>query len=70
MTTKHAVKMVTVCDGTIWRSESGDTRVSKLGSTWAYTVKRFIGGESREEFPSRAAMLRWLKSRNVRLNFN
>jgi hypothetical protein len=66
---KTKLNLVEVVEGSLWRSESGDTRISHPCSQWFVTVKKFIGGEETESFDSKAAMLRWMKKNNTAVNF-
>ena len=66
---KTKLNLVEVVEGSLWRSESGNTRVSHPCSQWFVTVKRFIGGDETESFNSKAALLRWFKKNNTTVNF-
>jgi hypothetical protein len=66
---KTKLNLVAVVEGNLWRSESGDTRISHPCSQWFVTLKRFIGGDTTESFASKAEMLRWMKKNNMTVNF-
>ena len=66
---KTKLNLVEVIEGDLWRSESGDTRISHLCSQWFVTVTKFIGGDETSSFASKAAMLRWFTKNNTAVNF-
>lgn len=67
MTTKN-LKMLAVVPGSLWRSESGDTRVARIGSEWSLTVRRFIGGEELATFGSKAELMRHARRHGLKFS--